>query len=459
MAGETRRVAEFISGTGFRDLPAEVVHATKRFILDHLGIAVLGAASVPGVAVVDTVRRWGGTEESTVIGQARRYPSLLAPLANGTMAYSQMTDDLYPGRAHIHPGNCVIPAVLALAEAAGADGRHLIAAIAVGYEVGCRVADATGRSHADMRFYEGSANPHFGALAGAAKAMELDTETCCHALGLVGSMASGIWEDGVIQSTAQPLHAGKAAANGVLAATLARNGLAAGDTIFEGRREGTGYLNVFSRDSGHEHLVDGLGTVYRMLGTGFKFHAGAGGIQPSVDAVIALRSKHGICPDDVEAITVRGNRIEMFNHNNPDPQNTFAAVQSSYYCVSRALIDGHLRVADMEPRHLVEPRVRELMAKVNIELDPDHDKTLVTPPYLVSVTVVVRMKDGRTYEETVASARGTAHNPATDRDLEAKFHDNVSGVLPQDRADAVRDAVWGLEDLSDVGELAALLRP
>ena len=459
MAGETRKVAEYIAKSSYQDFPSQVIHDAKRLILDHLGISILGATSDPAKAIVKTIKLWGGKEESTIIGESGLFPSLLAPMANGTMAYSQMIDDIYPGRSHIHPGNCVIPPALALAESRHVSGADFINAVVVGYEIACRTADAVGRSHTELGFYEGSANPHFGAAAASAKLLGLDVERTCHTLGLIGTMASGMWEDGVIQSSAQPLHAGKASTNGVLAASLAGNGLTAGDTIYEGREGKRGYLNVFSNEADPGQLVDGLGSTHRIGGVGFKFHAAAGGIQPSIDAMLALVRKHGIGAQDVESITVKGNRLEVANHNVPDPQSTFGAVQSSYYCVSRALIDGKVLASHMAPDRLNEPNVREVMGKISIELDPEHDKTLVTPPYLISATVVVKTKDGRLLEETAKTAKGMPENPASDQELESKFHELVSTVIPKDLADAIREAVWGLENLSAIEELTRLLRP
>ena len=350
MAGETRKLAEYISSISFEDLPHDVVHQAKRLILDHLGIARYGATSVPGRTVLETIKLMGGNEECTIMGEAGRFPSLLAPLANGTMAYSQMIDDLYPGRAHVHPGNAVIPAALALGESGGISGTHFIAAVVAGYEVACRLADAVGRSTFELGFYGGSTFSHFGAAAAAANVLGLDDEKCCYTLGMAGEMASGLWEEGVIQSSSQPLHAGKNASNGVLAALLASNGLTAGDTILEGKKGKTGYLNVFSQEPDMGQLVDGLGSTYRLGGVGFKFHPSAGGIQPSVDATLALVEKHGVSAQNVGKITVKGNRMELTNHYNPDPKNKFAAVQSNHYCVARAITDGKLLLSSNPPK-------------------------------------------------------------------------------------------------------------
>ena len=459
MAGETRRLAKFLAAASFADLPPEVVHQTKRIVLDHLGIAILGVTSVSGRTVVETVKMWGGKPESTIIGQEDLFPSLLAPLANGTMAYSQMIDDLYPGRSHAHPGNNVIPAAMALGEPRGISGSDFINAVVIGYEGVCRVADAAGWSTAELGFYPSANSAHFGAAAAAGKVLGLDEEKMCNALGLAGEMASGIREEGFVQSTGQPVNAGRASSNGVLAAALADNGLTAGDTILEGVEGHKGYLTIFSRDEGQDWIVDGLGSTYRVSGVGFKFHAAAGGIQPSIDATLALVRKHGVTAKDVEKIIVKGNRLELTNHNNPDPKNSFGAVQSNRYCVARALLDGQVLAAQMETERLNEPAVREVMDKISIELDPAHDEAFVNPPYLVSVTIAVETKDGKKYEETVKSAKGMADNPATDQDVEDKFYGLVSNVIPKDRADEIRSTVWSLEGLSDIRKLTRLLRP
>ena len=458
MAGETRRIAEFISATAFQHLPSDVVQYIKRCILDHFGIAVYGAKSASASKVVNTVKQLGGHRESTIIGEPDLFPCLDASMANGTMAYSQMMDDIYHGRFHAHPGNAVIPAALALGESKRISGADFINSVIVGYEVLCRATDAVGFSHNDMGFYLGATSPHFGAAAASAKILGLDTERCCHTLGLAGLMVSGIWEDGVIQSLAQPFHAGKAASAGIMASFLASNGLDAGDTIFEGQREDHSYLSTFSREPDLQALVDGLGTTYRLKHTGFKFHSAAGGIQPAINAMVTLAQKHGLVAQNVEKITVKGNRLES-NHYNPRPDTKTAAVQSSNYCLARALIDGRVLPAHTDPDRLKDPEVMELASKLTIELDPEHDKALVTPPYRTSATVVVQTRDGKVHEETVQIAKGLPDNPASDQDLEDKFFDLVTTVVPRSKAEALATTIWNLDNVSDIGELTALLRP
>ena len=456
MAGETRKLAEFISAAKFEDLPAEVVHHAKRVILDHLGIATLGATSASAKKVVQTVKLLGGKEESTIIGESGRFSPVWASLANGTMAYSQMIDDIYAARGWAHPGNAVISAALALAERRGTSGADFITAVVMGYEGTCRAADAGGPSVNDLGFRISATNAHFGAAAAGAKVVGLDVEGCCHALGLAGAMASGVWEEGVVHSLAQPLHAGRASSNGVLATLLATDGLSAGDTIFEGKEGRRGYFNVFSNDPDLRQLVDGLGSTYMISRIGFKFHPAAGGISPAIDAMLALAEKHGIVAQDVEKITVRTHKLEVAHHDNPDPDTTFTAIQSNQYCVARALVDGKVLASDMAPGRLKEPEVRNLMGKISIEVDDQHEAAF---PFLMSATVVVQTVDGKIYEETTKAAKGMPANPASDEDLEAKFHSLVSGVIPKGRADEIRATVWRLEEVPHIETLASLLRP
>ena len=126
-----------------------------------------------------------------------------------------------------------------------------------------------------------------------------------------------------------------------MAAFLASNGLAAGDTIFEGQRPDRSYASTYSQDADLQALVDGLGTTYRLKQTGFKFHSSAGGIAPAINAMVTLAQKHKLEAQNVEKITVKGNRLET-NHFNPRPDTKNAAVQSSNYCLARALIHGRV---------------------------------------------------------------------------------------------------------------------
>ena len=456
MAGETRMLAEFISAASFEDLPAEVVHHAKRVILDHLGIATLGATSISAKKVVQTVKQLGGKEESTIIGEMGRFSPVWASLANGTMAYSQMIDDIYAARGWAHPGNAVISAALALTESRDVSGADFITAVVMGYEGTCRATDAGGPSVNDRGFRISATNAHFGAASAGAKVLGLDVEGCCHALGLAGAMASGVWEEGVVHSLAQPLHAGRASSNGVLATLLAANGLAAGDTIWEGKEGRRGYLDVFSDDPDPRQLVDGLGSTYMISRIGFKFHPAAGGISPAIDAMLSLAEQHAISAQDVEKITVRTHKLEVEHHDNPDPDTTFTAIQSNQYCVARALVDGIVLASGMAPERLREPEVRKVMGKISIEVDPQHEAAF---PSLMSATVVVQTVDGKVYEETAKAARGMPANPASDEDLEAKFHSLVSGVIPKSRANEIRALVWSLEEVPHIEKLASLLRP
>jgi 2-methylcitrate dehydratase PrpD len=452
MAHETRKLADFVSSTRYKDLPAAVVHEAKRHILDSLGAAVLGTNSEPANAVLKTIAILGGSQECTVIGHGGLSNPFNAALANGTAAYSTLMDDFYSGRGMVHPGNHVVTTALAMGEHVGIDGQSLIRSVVVGYEVSCRATDAAGISQDRMGFYAGSTNSQFGSAAAAASVLGLDQERTCHALGLAGAQVCGIKEVGVQTNMSQGFHAGKAAANGILAALLASEGLVAGDTVFESP---SGYLKMFSTDPDPNQLVSDLGAGYRIGQVGFKIYPAAAPISSTIDAAIRLHDKHHISSADIDEISVKSHRLELTSHNWPDPDKRLAALRSNQYCVAIGLLQGHAKPADFRDAVLQDPVVRGLMKRVRIELDPELD---AAGPRLFGSRVAVHTRDGRVFEETVPCAKGMVDDPLTDDELIAKFFEMTDGVIPRQRSEAIQAGVWGLETLGEVGDLTKLLR-
>jgi 2-methylcitrate dehydratase PrpD len=413
---------------------------------------LLGADAEPAAAVRATIARLGGAQECTVIGQAGLSSVFNAALANGTTVYSTLMDDFYSGRGMVHPGNHVVPTALAVGEFAHGNGEAVLNAVVVGYEVSCRATDAASISQDRMGFYAGSTNSHFGSAAAAASLIGLDADRTCSALGLAGAQVCGIKEVGIQTNMSQGFHAGKAAGSGILAALLAGDGLVAGETVFEGVG---GYLKMFSSDPDPGQLVDHLGDDYRITRVGFKLYPAAAPISSTIDAAIRLHDKHHIAPEDIDKIVVHSHRLEMTNHNWPDPDKRLAALRSNQYCVVRGLLQGRVPPADFNDDNLNEPRVRSLMQRVQIELDEELDAAV---PRLFGSRVAVHTLDGHVYEETARCAKGMVDDPLSDDELLAKFFEMTEAVIPKDRAEAIVGRVWELEKAADVDQLTKLLR-
>ncbi|HSC70749.1 MAG TPA: MmgE/PrpD family protein, partial [Candidatus Methylomirabilis sp.] len=267
----TRTLASFVADTGNSDLPEEARQRAKDCILDWIGGAFAGKGSPTDRSMEPLVRELGGRGRATLVGTGARAAPPLAALYNGTISAVMEIDDVHE-LVSLHPGIGVIPAALAVAEAAGSSGRELLAAVVLGYDVAVRVARAAGASHYAHWHSTGTCDT-FGAAASAGRLLRLDAERLLMALGLAGTQAAGLWESiNASAVSAKHLHSGKAAFNGILSVLLARQGMRGSPTILEGPK---GFLAAASRatDQDRASLTQDLGSPFLILGSFFKKYA------------------------------------------------------------------------------------------------------------------------------------------------------------------------------------------
>ncbi|MHB1419088.1 MAG: MmgE/PrpD family protein, partial [Bacillota bacterium] len=217
----TQGLADFVVRTSYEDLPQLAIHEAKRCLFDWLGVA-LGASEHPIVdMLLDAAAELGSAPRATVLGRDARVDLLWAALINGAMSHIHDYDDTHLDTV-LHPSVSVIPAILALAESEHIDGRTLITAFVLGYEVEARVALSVYPSHYNKGWHITGTAGTLGAAAASGKILGLDTQQVTYALGIASTQAAGMRE--MFGTMCKPFHAGKAAANGLLAALLAKKG-------------------------------------------------------------------------------------------------------------------------------------------------------------------------------------------------------------------------------------------
>ena len=246
MSGETMTLARFVSALDYKELPSEVVERTRLLVMDHVGIALRArhAADLnPSVSGALTALGFIGGQ-SSVVGDLAGYAPPAAAFYNGNLAHSLDFDDTH-ARGSIHPSAPIVPAALAAGEMTGASGCDLITAIVAGYETQIRISIALGPTeHYLQGFHPTATCGAFGAAAAAGRLFGLDAEEQSRAFGLVGSQAAGsmqFLEDGAWN---KPFHTGYAAMNGLIAATMAREGFFGTAKALEGQKGG--FLNAYA---------------------------------------------------------------------------------------------------------------------------------------------------------------------------------------------------------------------
>ena len=450
-------LGSFIHGLSFDRLPEAVVKEAKYRLLDFIASALPARNEPPVKVMLDWVAAQKSNPESSIILYGRKVAARYAALVNGVMGHSLELDDTLPSVAHA--GVVVMPPSLALAEREGVDGRALIEAIVAGYEVACRVGSAAtpiGILH-EKGFHPTGVNGVFGATASACKILGLDAEETATAIGIAGSMSSGLLECTRDGTWTKRFHPGWASHNGILAAELAKMGYTAPRTIFEGR---LGYFNAFvGKTSSPSKILEGLGESFQIFRPGYKIYACCKGCHAPINAVLRILERQRIDPRDIERIEVRMQRIPYLLVAEPkerkySPRTTVDAQFSIYYSIAVTIIDGKPPLHDaFSANRIGDEEVLKLAKRVRAVIDPELEKRYGEKTTMDAIVTIV-MKDGRRFTEV--NSEDFDHPPPAQ--LEDKFRRCAAAALSESEIGEVLEKVKHLERVGDVGQIMDILR-
>lgn len=457
------RLASFAATTFADGPPADVVASVRQRVLDVLGLCVAAQALPTSQAILAHAAEQGGRGQASAIGLTERVPAASAAFVNGVLAHSLDYDDTHLPSV-LHPSASVVPAALAAGEAAGASGRDVVAAIAVGLEIAVRLGMAGyDRDLGNSVYFEHGQHATsicgaMGAAAAAALLAGLGEQGVLHALGVTASFASGVIEANRTGGTVKRLHCGWAAQSAVTAAGLVRRGFTGPPTVLEGR---FGFFQAFLRDQTDlDQVADGLGVDWAVPGIFFKPYPANHFTHTAIDAGAALRAQ-GVPIDGIESIELRVPTAVIRTIGQPietkrAPETGYQAQFSGPYAVVTGLLGGSglgAGLADFTDALAADPARRALMAKVTVTGDPRCDAIF---PNQFPAIVTVRGTDGREWTAEVLANRGGPQRPLTEAELAAKFADNVAGRLTPAAAATARELALTLDSVADLG---ALLRP
>jgi 2-methylcitrate dehydratase PrpD len=390
-----------------------------------------------------------------MIGHAGGFDASTAALANGTAAHGEDYDDTFEG-GPIHAGAVVVPAVLAIAERQFLAGADALRGIAVDCEVMCRMCLVAPKRVHQAGFHPTAVFGALGAAAGVATALRLSVEQWVHALGIAGSMASGIIEYLAEGTWTKRMHPGWAAQAGIRAARLAAAGFTGPRTVFEGEH---GFFHGFANtaDGDFAAMLAGAGKQWLMADIAFKPYACGTMAHPYIDCARRL-VREGVRVGDIAAIeceTAEGivHRLWEPLAAKQQPPNGYAAKFSIPYAIAVGMLHGDAGLDDYEEAVVADPAVRALAGKVRYIVDHEN-------PYPDRFTghVRVTLADGSVREARQDHFRGGIVEPLSAADLEAKFHANCA-YGGWDRATAARalDALRALPQAAVI-DLTALAR-
>jgi 2-methylcitrate dehydratase PrpD len=354
----------------------------------------------------------------TAIGHRGTLSAAAAALVNGTAAHGEDFDDTFEG-GPVHAGAVVVPAVLAACERHKASGAAALTGVAVGVEVLCRLSLVVPKAVHKAGFHPTAVFGAMGAAAGVAAALGLEKKQTVDALGIAGSMASGIIEYLAEGAWTKRMHAGWAAQSGLRAALMARAGFSGPRTVFEGTH---GLFHGFAHttDGNYDALIGGFGARWVTETLAFKPYPCGTMTHPYIDCARKLAAR-GITAEQVADIVCEVGEGTVHRLWEPlaakqQPANGYAAKFSQPYCIAAGLVRHNVGLGDFTDAAVKDPRVLALAAKVRYRVDPDN-------PYPNQFTGHIRatLADGRVVEERQPHFRGGAKEPLTRRDIEEKF--------------------------------------
>ncbi len=448
----TSVLAEFIVKSRWEDCPEAAVDAARRAILDCLGVMLAGSVEPAARIVQQVAQAEGGAPLATIVGTRRRTGTVWAALANGTAAHALDFDDTNFAMMG-HPSAPVLSAALAAGELALADGRALVHAFLLGFEVETSLAGVINPPHYEKGFHATGTIGTMGAAAAAARLLGLDAAQTRTALAIAASQASGLKEN--FGTMTKPFHAGHAARSGVVSALLAREGFTASEQAIEGPQ---GYLAVLGAGKREESALEGLGEPWKILTTGVavKPYPSCACTHSIIDGALELRRTHHIEPDDVAEVTIGVNQVvpRILIHSNP--RSGLEAKFSGEFSAAAALCEGKVGIGTFQDDKTQDAVIRGLMKRVRLVVDPEIPGDLERH---VWTRVSVRLRDGRELSIGPRPVPGHPTHPLSMDQLREKFSDCARLALPEDRVESVRQMVETLDACPDLRSLTAVLIP
>jgi len=450
----TRQLADMLSATSIADLPAPVLEATHRSILDWVGSAIAGAVEPPARACQQVVAGLGASREATVFA-AGRASAAGAALANGVASHILELDDIHKGST-IHAAAPVISAALAVAEREHADGERFLLSVALGYDVALRIGEAVNPSH--YRYWHPTGTvATFGAAAAAGVLLRLTPDRLVDALGSAGTQAAGLWEFNADGAMSKHLHPGKAAFNGIIAADLAALGFTGASRILEGSR---GFFQAMSDTADASRITDGLGDRWKIVENGYKLHACCGHTHTAIDLALAFRAdarwpRGGLPASQVSTIEIEtyGPGFEIVKESSP--RTPYQAKFSIAYAVAAALLEGQVGLDQFAGDRFTADGVRDASIRSLLDRTRVSVATDLTAQYPSAwpARVTVTLVDGTTLRGDSRFPRGNPENPVSTAALESKMTALVESRFGPAVAARALDAVGRLAACGDMADL------
>jgi 2-methylcitrate dehydratase len=444
-----QRLTTYARELAYGDLPANVVHAAKVRIIDTLGALICGFFGEPCRIARAVAARMPNTNGATVIGTRYKTTVDLAAFVNATTArYPELADAYHRhGSFGGHPSDTLM-SVFAMGEHVRANGRDLIAAVVLAFEVYQRINDVF-----DNRGYDNTTISALAIAIGAGRLLQLTEAELSHciAMAIVPNNMLRQVRTGEL-SMFKEAAAGQAGRAGVFAALLAKAGMEGPNLPFEGK---AGWCDHVAKKRFALDMMGGDGVPFIIPDTLIKLRPCAANTIPAVLAAEKLVPVGSV--NDIERITVevyeRGIRHGATGEHFWNPRCREDADHSIPYVTAVTLIDGTVTLRSYDQTHLDSAELHALMKKIDVIENTEFTRLFEQVPQQHRTRITIVMRNGQTVTAESGGDQDDLSSPRSDAQISAKFRGLTKELLGARRSDSILDRLWHLDDMKDVAEI------
>jgi len=441
--GITEQLARHIAATRWDDIPSQVRHQAKRSLINFFAVTLAGCRSRPIDIALRLLSEFSGGRQVALVGRAERIDALSAAFLHAAAANVDDFCDTHTATV-IHPTAPVAGALFSCAGMRPVSGRDLLLALVLGNEVQARIGLAISPSHYNRGWHITSTCGVFGAAAATGKLAGLDERQMVWALGIAATQSAGLCE--CLGTPAKSVSVGNTARNGLWSALLAQQGY---DGPAEPLAGSQGFYHALVEQADLSRITDGWGDHWEIMAASYKPYPCGFVIHPVLDCALDWRREHPKA--DVARVVVRGNPLLSVRADRPDVSTGREAQVSVQHAVAAALIKGQAGLDEFTDACVQDPEVVKLRSKIEVLRDERFST--------VAAAVDITTTDGQIFKLEQQAARGNDANPLSDLDLEAKLRAAASGWDPHYDVAPLIDAIWKVEESTDVSRLTALTVP
>ncbi len=448
----TKSLAKYVAGTRFEDLSEELIAEARRRTADVLAIGLSGSTTSSGRGMRSFARETSQAGGATLWGSSETASAEIAALANATMAFHLELDDVHR-TSHTHPGLSVIPAALAVCEEKNLSLREFLTAVVVGYDVVTRVGIAVSPSiYVDRVFLAPGTLAPLGAAAAVASLYRLGEDETAKLIGAAAFLSplalfEAFTKGAPIKNTAM----GWGSLIGIWGAKLCAAGLFGPMTGIEGD---FGYAKATADVYDLRKIEDPANVNRGILNTGIKPYSCCRQHHSAVDAMLELRERHELKPEQVAGILVRTFAVAS-RGKHQRPETVASATYSAPFSVASALVTGSCWREQYTEEKIKDPDLLALAAKVEVVKDDALD-ALYDEKW--PAIVEVRTTDGRLLSARRDIMKGEPEDPLSDLELKRKFNSLATDAVSAEHAERIWQTVFQMDEGQGVSELTGLLR-